>query len=527
MKMKKMKKAAPLVVASIVSASLLLSGCGKNNDQSASNEKPANDTKQEATATNETPATNEAPAAPELAPYKLKMVVPGGAVPKDLALVNEEISKYLKDKINASFELDVIDWGSWQDKVNLKFASSEQFDLLQTMNWDNFGTKIQQGNIIDLTELIDKNAPDLKTVINPALLEGSKVNGRNYGIPINKELASQAGVMLRKDLVDKYKIDITQIKKVEDLEPIYQMIKEKESGVVPLYLNKDTSVDWIYNPMNFEDLGDSSPGSVVRGANDFKVVSSIETPQVKAELDLARKWFLAGYVNKDAATAADISGALKAGKAFSYVQQLKPGKDAEDSLANGVEFVQVELTKPIVRTADTTGSMTSISRTSKDPDRAMMFLNLLYTDKYLVNLLAFGIEGKHFVKKSDNVIDFPEGVDAATSGYVLNGAWMFGNQFNDYLWANENPNKWDNFLKFNESAEKSSVLGFVFNPEPVKNEIAAFNNAKKEFEPALFTGTVDPNEFLPKYINKLKSIGVDKIIAEKQKQLDEWVKTAK
>ncbi|MFC5531437.1 ABC transporter substrate-binding protein [Cohnella yongneupensis] len=524
--MKKAKKAFQLTTAMLLSLSVL-AACGNNNNggnASSGNATPA--PASSAAQQDETTAPSSTPVA-ELEPYTIKMVVPAGSVPKDLDLVNAEISKYLKDKINASFELNVIEWGSWQDKVNLKFASSEPFDLLQAMNWDNFGTKIQQGNIIDLTDLIDQYAPDLKQVINPVLLEGSKVNGKNYGIPINKELASQAGVMLRKDLVDKYQIDITQIKTLQDLEPIYQMIKDKEPGVTPLYLNKDTSVDWIASPMNFEDLGDNSPGYVVRGANDFKVVNTFESAQVKEELDLARKWFLAGFVNKDAATTADISGALKAGKAFSYVQQLKPGKDAEDSLANGAPWVQVELTKPIIRTGDTTGSMTSISRTSKDPARAMMFLNLLYTDKYLVNLLAFGIEGKHFVKTGENTIDFPAGVDANTSGYVLNGAWMFGNQFNDYLWANENPQKWDNFKKFNEAAESSSVLGFIFNPEPVKNEIAAFNNAKKEFEPSLFSGTVDPNEYLPKYLNKLKSIGADKIIAEKQRQLDEWVKAKK
>jgi putative aldouronate transport system substrate-binding protein len=518
------KKAFHFSLVILLSLSVLLTGCSTKKNVIASATPAVSDTKQEAATVQPSEETSKKP---ELAPYTIKMIVPGAAALKDQDMVNQEISKYLKDKINASFELTVIDWGSWQDKVNLKFASSEAFDLLQTMNWDNFGTKIQQGNIIDLTDLIDKDAPDLRNVINPVLLEGSKVNGKNYGLPINKELASQAGVMLRKDLVDKYKIDITQIKTLEDLEPIYQMIKDKEPGVVPLYLNKDTSIDWVWSPLNYEDLGDNSPGSVVRGAKDYKVVSAIESQKAKDETDLARKWYLAGYVNKDAATMADISGALKAGKAFSYVQQLKPGKDAEDSLANGIQWVQVELTKPIIRTADTTGSMTSISRTSKDPDRAMMFLNLLYTDKYLVNLIAFGIEGKHFVKKSENIIDFPPGLDATTSGYVLNGAWMFGNQFNDYLWANENPQKWENFKKFNNAAESASVLGFIFDPEPVKNQIAAFNNAKKEFEPALFTGTVDPKAYLPKYISKLKSIGVDKIIAEKQKQLDEWVKTKK
>ena len=70
------------------------------------------------------------------------------------------------------------------------------------------------------------------------------------------------------------------------------------------------------------------------------------------------------------------------------------------------------------------------SFTGSYPARAMMFLNLLHTDKYLINLLNWGIENKHYKKVSDNVIDYAPGVDAKTTGYSMNQSWMFGNQLN-------------------------------------------------------------------------------------------------
>jgi len=36
------------------------------------------------------------------------------------------------------------------------------------------------------------------------------------------------------------------------------------------------------------------------------------------------------------------------------------------------------------------------------------------------------------------------------------------------------------------------------------------------------TGTVDPDEYLPKAIEKFKAAGLDKIIAEAQSQIDAW-----
>jgi putative aldouronate transport system substrate-binding protein len=43
----------------------------------------------------------------------------------------------------------------------------------------------------------------------------------------------------------------------------------------------------------------------------------------------------------------------------------------------------------------------------------------------------------------------------------------------------------------------------------------------------LYTGTIDPESYIPKFVDKLNSAGLQKIIAEKQKQLDAWAKASK
>src|SRR5690606_8332520 len=155
----------------------------------------------------------------------------------------------------------------------------------------------------------------------------------------------------------------------------------------------------------------------------------------------------------------------------------------------------------------TTSAMFAITKNAKHPEKAMMLLNLLYTDPYLLNLLDWGIEGIHYVKTGDNVIDYPEGIDAKTVGYNLNQPWMFGNQLNSYLWSNEDPRLWEQYRAFNDHADKSKALGFVFNPERVKAEIAACLLVEKQFLPALNTGAQDPERIIPMYIDKLRAAG--------------------
>ncbi|WP_369011102.1 DUF3502 domain-containing protein [Paenibacillus sp. MER TA 81-3] len=45
-----------------------------------------------------------------------------------------------------------------------------------------------------------------------------------------------------------------------------------------------------------------------------------------------------------------------------------------------------------------------------------------------------------------------------------------------------------------------------------------------QYGPGLDTGTVDPVKHLQEYIDKRKQAGIDKVLGEIQRQLDEWRK---
>nr|WP_279387707.1 DUF3502 domain-containing protein [Xylanivirga thermophila] len=49
----------------------------------------------------------------------------------------------------------------------------------------------------------------------------------------------------------------------------------------------------------------------------------------------------------------------------------------------------------------------------------------------------------------------------------------------------------------------------------------------QDYDAGLESGMLDPDKYLPKYINAFKDAGVDKIIQEKQNQLDAWIASGK
>ncbi|REJ12409.1 MAG: sugar ABC transporter substrate-binding protein [Paenibacillaceae bacterium] len=466
--------------------------------------------------------------ASKLPPYEVILMYPGSPQP-DEKLVEEAMNKILKEKINATIDIQPIDWGAWNDKMNLMFASGEKADLVFTASWNGHVDNVTKGAFVELDGLLEKYGQGILESIDPFLLEGARVKGKLYAVPTNKEIAASWGVLVRKDLADKYNMDFSNVKTLADLEPFLQIIKENEPDVTPLFQSStQTLVGYVNGYDNFGDPG--VPGSVKFGSTDPTLKYLIEEPEYLENLRLLRSWYLKGYINEDAPTSTlQANETARTGRVFMWPESLKPGKDKEMESTIGFPLTQIEIVPPYITTADTTNSMIGISRTSKDPERAMMVLNLLHTDKELLNLLDWGIEGVHYVKVpgNDNMIKLPDGVDPSKRAYNHGSQWMFGNQFLSYLWENEAPDKWEQFRKFNESAEPSLSLGFTFDPSNVKAELAVLNNIRDEFTAALETGSVDPDEVLPKYIEKAKEAGAYKVLQEKQRQLDEFLAAKK
>lgn len=477
-----------------------------------------------ATASAAAPDEAELPAAQPGDADKLVMVFPAGNVPKDLNLVEQAINDYLLTKMNATIDIKTIDLSAWWDKTGLMFASGEQIDILFTAGWMKFGDEVAKGRYLPLDDLLNRYGKGIEKILDPSILQASKVNGNLYGIVTNKEFASSKGLVVRKDLVERLHIDLSQVRRMSDFGPIFEKIKQEEPEITPLQARADRSPLTFLMQYGLFDMLGEGPGVLYRDGGSTRIVDMSQTPEFMAYAKTLYDWNRAGYLNADATTTKDNEfEAVKVGKAFAYAESLKPGFEIQASRDTGYPMVSVELTKPYTTTADTTSAMFAITKNAKHPEKAMMLLNLLYTDPYLLNLLDWGIEGVHYVKKGDNVIDYPEGIDSKTVGYNLNQPWMFGNQLNSFLWTNENPQLWEQYRRFNEEADKSKALGFVFNPERVKTEIAACLLVESQFMPALNTGAQDPERIIPMYAEKLRAAGADKVIAEKQRQLDAWL----
>jgi len=456
-------------------------------------------------------------------PVELTWYFIGNGPQTDVAKVEAAASQYMQSKgLNATIKLNCFDWGTYYQKLQQMIASGETFDICFTASWtNNYRNNAVRGAFLPINDLAAKYAPKTIAQLGKDFFAGSAIDGKNYAIPANKEKAHNWGFIVRKDLVDKYKFDLGKVKKLEDLEPMLQTIKDNETGMYPLEAILGESPRFLLDWDKLVD--DDLPVSLYPDNRSTKVVNELEAPETVALFKTMHKFYDAGFIRKDAASVTDYNADEKAGLIFAAAKSLKPGKDAEMTNSTGHPWVQIDITPPVMSNRETTGSLQAISRTSKNPELAMRFLELFNTDPYLNNLINYGIEGSHYVKVSANVVKAGPDVDKYNPGTQ----WMFGNQFINYLYSNEDPAKWAKFLAYNKASLPQKDLGFSFDPSSVKSQVAAVKSVWKEFVPSLETGTVDPDTAVPEAIAKFKAAGVDDIIAEAQKQYDTWLKANK
>ncbi|WP_165822314.1 ABC transporter substrate-binding protein [Paenibacillus montanisoli] len=541
--MSKQKQLIASSVALMLMGSLVLSGCGSNNQSSndsaanTSNQASSNSTNKNANASATNASANNTAASNAAAedPVELTMYIANSPI-KDMDRIMEAANKIIKEKINATLKLVVTDWSSYPQKLNLMISSGEPFDIAFTASWGdlNYFQSASKGAFADMTDLLDQYAPTTKSRVPDSVWNGVKVNGKIYGA-VNYQvwgMAGARGIQLRKDLVDKYNFDWKSVKSWDDLTPFFAEVKKGDKTVIPMEAGQLFSGQPVY--YNMDAVGDTTvPGWVIYGDNDIKVFNQYETPEFKAYLKTMREWYKNGYVRKDAATLKDTTPDRKAGKlAAIYSQPYPDDIDLPEAAGTGmmslsdpaakVYSYNKRFTPAFISSNTPSAAVLAISANSQHKEKAMQMIELMNTDDELFHLIAFGQPDVDYKKVGDRQFEL------IPDKYNFNySEWEIGQSYNRMLWdkstdLNVNDKRLSAIYEADKTAMVSPVMGFVFDTDPVKTQIANVNSVTAELLKGLEVGAIDPDKYLDTFLKKLKDAGADDIIAEKQKQIDAW-----
>lgn len=438
---------------------------------------------------------------------------------KDLLLVQEELNKITRKKLGIEVELKVLD--NFKNTINLMLSGKEQLDIMTIDNQMYMEAYINQ-NLWELDDLLDQYGEGIKEVMGMEMINACRIQGKLYGLPNNRDYAAGwDAYMLRKDILDKYNIKQEDIKSIEDLEKIFDLILEKEPGITPI-----ASSGSMFGNFALADGINSFPaGGHLNYGQDEEIVNIFETDEYMENLKRVRKWYLKGYMgDRILEDIQSLKDKMREGTVFSYPQKGRPGIELQESMFYGKELVIVQFGENAISYNSLAALPWVITKNTISKVKSMQLLNLMYTDADVMNLLSYGVENIHYVKMLDGHIKLPPG---AASNVFIKESRMMPNQFITYVWEGNPLDLWERIDEYNKSALRSCEIGFNFDVSKVSTEYITLEEIYNKYKPILEGGLVDPIEGLQEMMSELNVNGLQEVIAEKRRQFENWKKEYK
>lgn len=471
-------------------------------------------------------------AAPALDEYEIVYYMLANTISKDVGMIQTKLSELVKAKINATVSIVMLDWATVTDKFNTAINAGEKMDIAFTADWStpSYVDSVANGYFLALNDpadnLLEKYAPETVKALGEGFIVGSQIGGVNYAVPTDKEFAVNGGIVWNKDLADKYGFDMTKVKTLADLEPMLKTIKEKEPTIQPFLTASNGFV------IPFSDLsGGASIGINYADVTDKTMKHYWEMPELIAHAKECKKFYDAGYISKDSSTTNNkYNDHILAGDFFVTEQPLKPGKGKSTELmaaaGNKFKLDEADWTPYVAVSMHAGGSMLAIPKTSGDPARAMMFINLMHTDADIANLLVWGIEGTHY--KNIGTTSIGEKVVEALPDNAWTSAalpWTLGSVYIHWLGSNEPENKHELFQLSKTQSKAHITLGYRFTKKAdFQPQYAALASVMTEFDQQLAVGAAkDFDATYKKFMDSLKAAGLDTVKAALQTDLDAFV----
>ncbi|XME02582.1 ABC transporter substrate-binding protein [Lachnospiraceae bacterium C1.1] len=411
------------------------------------------------------------------------------------------------------------------DKINLMMASGEYYDIVFTSSWLNkFDNNASAGMFYDISDKVASVTPALYESVGE-YWDSATLNGRIYGMPILKDMGTENMFRLNADYFEGEKgMTIPESMKFSDIEPYLAAYKEDYPDKYPFAMDKG-GLTGVYN--SIERV--VSPIIVIpydREGEFPRAIPLWEDEGIIEQFRLLHKWYKAGYIHPDAATidstSTDKSIPVRVGVAWRGYQGYSNPDDwgfhVKTSIYQG----------PYISRTSEQGAMFGICAACDEEhvDASLRYIELLSTDRKFRDILAYGIEGKHFeYLPNKTVLRLKTGQDRYytrlyQTGSVVNASVESASR--DFL---ADPDQWKKvFEGYKLYGIRSRTNGFAYDQSDKENLISSLIAIYKDYETELNTGTSDPDEIIPVLDERMRRAGIDELLEDVQTKLNDWVK---
>lgn len=466
-------------------------------------------------------------------------------------------------KTNVTFDFQHPAANTPQDEIQQYGVMVASGNLPDSMFWlwsnvqGGTSKMYKDGTIIKLNDLIDKNAPNLKKLMdaNPQIAKQIKAdNGDIYALPHLRvgqygQYKTFSGLMIRQDWLDELGVKTPET--VDEWETVLKAFKEKK-GVIPFTFNK------TYPISNSDFAGAFGiPGvSSVLGSDSFfikdgKVKFGPAQPEFKQYLATMQKWYKEGLIDPDFASndqktmdAKVTSG--KAGAFYGFIGgSIGTYMPALTKVDPNAKLAAVQY--PVLKKGDEPKFVkanweydnwgTVITSANKHAAETVKAMDYLYSDEGAM-LKNFGIEGQTYTKVdgqpkyTDLIMKNPDNlpIGQAMAKYFIANYGFTGlddDRYNDqYYQLPAQKDAVKLYAKYAKNAYSVMLPQVVLTPEEAKESGKIMNDVgtyltEQITKTVMGSASVDDYD---KAIDQMKKMNIDRAVEIYQAATDRYNK---
>lgn len=444
----------------------------------------------------------------------------------------EAVQAYIKEKLNVTLDLRLS--SNYSDTMGTKIDSLEAWDICligSTIDLQSYARRNAFADISNYVDLLPKTTGQL---IEGAL-DSFTINGKVYAVPILKDMFDRDGWQVNQTLLDDLGVSFPEGYGTKwDLIDFFYELKEARDEMYPDDEDIPLVKDIFYNYDQWyisERLvgGWNLPMVDVNISEEYgyEGISFNDTAFCPVYTQEFRDLMKMVYELNDAGIGAYESSSFDTNNYY-----LNSGKLLGTS-GSGLLSVSEDV-NPNFKSKYYPSSVSyaadykygfAINARCKYVERAVEVLELMQNDTYLATTLHFGKEGSGWTDvDNDNVIELTEKNSNPQSRWWYEWyGWTLGGVTAMKAIPGSDTDYMEQMKEMNINAEPKPNRGFKFDATNVATELGLVNNVYAEYYNELIKGqNSNVDQIVDNFIEALKDAGMDTIVAEAQRQLDEW-----
>lgn len=467
-------------------------------------------------------AQQAAESAPEKAEptHLVWWVYRSSTVPTAMGEVLQKANEISAEKIGVTVEMKFLN----EEEFTANMNAGRYYDMTFTCDWCNsFDEHARSGHFYNLTPLLKNETPALWKAVDPWWKIGM-LGDRIYGVPMLKDLGAEVFFRLNSDYFEGEKgLVIPETMEFADLEPMLAMWKEDHPDDYPLRMTQSGLSGMFQCHERIVGPYLVIPYSKAGTPEGTKIIPVWEDEEYMGMLRCLHRWYELGYINPDAAVTDDLPYSLltpvRTGTAWTgYMGWCNPE-------VTGFNVKLSRFIGPNMSRETQQGALFAVNADAPEENvkACLRYMQLLYTDRAFRDLLAYGIEGKHFNYYEGTVLRTQQGGDEYRLDNFVTGPAVSATVVSASKEILGDRDQWQKVFEGYEQAKTSDTNGFMYNGSFTKAMTDAMNDIWEANRAALVTGTVDPDVTMAEIRKQMEAIGLEQLKEEAQKQLDTYL----